>query len=115
LRALAADFRQPPRKPGAAVPDRSPAITRLVEQIDALRASVEAVPVAGAGAVSARDLTVRALLETSQSFQKLAETYAAPDQASSTVLLAESVRLLKDAKATGLQAGKALNIPWPLQ
>ena len=39
----------------------------------------------------------------------------APDQPSATILLAESVRLLKEAKATSAKAGKALNMPWPLQ
>jgi hypothetical protein len=114
-RELAASFKKPLAKPGEAVPDRSPAVAPLIEHLKTLRAEVEGVTVQGAAAVSARDLTVQALLETEQSLGKLAESYAAPDQTSATVLLAESVRLLKDAKATSAKAGKALNIPWPLQ
>ena len=112
---LAAAFKEPLHAPGDKVPDRSPAIVALKERVEKLRTDVEGVTVEGAAAVSARDLTVRALLETDHALGKLAETYAAPDQASATVLLAESVRLLKDAKATSLKAGKALGIPWPLQ
>ncbi len=114
-RELALAFKQPLHTPGEPVPDRSPAIARLIEHLKTLRADVESATVEGAAAVSARDLTARALLETEQALGKLAETYAAPDQRSSTVLLAESVRLLKEAKATSVKAGKALNIPWPLQ
>jgi hypothetical protein len=114
-RELAAAFKEPLHAPGDKVPDRSPAIVALKEQLEKLRADVEGVTVQGAAAVSAKDLTVRALLETEQALAKLAETYAAPDQASATVLLAESVRLLKEAKATSAKAGKALGIPWPLQ
>lgn len=114
-RALAAAFKKPLSKPGEAVPDRSPAIAPLIEHLKAIRAEVEGVTVQGAAAVSAKDLTVQALLETEQSLSKLAESYAAPDQASATILVAESVRLSKDAKATSAKAGKALNIPWPLQ
>jgi hypothetical protein len=114
-RDLALEFKKPPKSPGEAIPDRSPAITTLIEKLKTLREAVEAVAVEGAVAVNARDLTVRALLETEQSLGKLAESYAAPDQASSTVLLAESVRLLKEARTTSATAGKALGIPWPLQ
>jgi hypothetical protein len=114
-RAAAVAFQQPPAAPGDPVPDRSPAIGPLLQQVTTLRGQVEGVTVQGAAAVSARDLTARALLETEQSLAKLAESYGAPDQPSATALLAESVRLLKAAKATGVLAGKALGIPWPLQ
>jgi len=113
-RELGTAFKQPLAAPGAKVPDRSPGITGLTQKLDALRAEVEGTAVQGAAGVSAKDLTVRALLETSQALGKLAESYGAPDQTSATILLAESVRLLKVAKATSLLAGKALNIPWPL-
>ena len=114
-RELALEFKKPPHAPGEAVPDRSPAITSLIEKLKTLRESVEAVSVEGAAAVTAKDLTVRALLETEQSLGKLAESYTATDQSSSTGLLAQSVQLLKQAKATSALAGKALGIPWPLQ
>ena len=113
-RELATAFKQP-LAAGAAVPDRSPGIGGLKAKLEALRAEVESIAVQGATAVSAKELTVRALLETDQGLGKLAETYAASDQRSSTILLAESVALLKKAKTTSLAAGKALNIPWPLQ
>jgi hypothetical protein len=112
---LALAFREPLHAPGEPVPDRSPAIAGLREQFEKLRTDVENLTVEGAAAVSARDLTARALLETDQALEKLGESYAAPDQRSATVLLAESVRLLKEAKATSAKAGKALGIPWPLQ
>lgn len=114
-RELAVEFKKPPSAPGEAVPDRSPAITSLIEKLTTLREAVEAITVEGAAAVSAKDLTVRALLETEQSLGKLAESYGAKDQSSSTTLLAQSTQLLKQAKATSVLAGKALNIPWPLQ
>ena len=114
-RELALAFKQPLHAPGDSIPDRSPAIALLTEHIKTLRADVESATVQGATAVSARDLTARALLETDQALGKLAETYAAPDQPAATVLLAESVRLLKEAKATSAKAGEALGIPWPLR
>ena len=114
-RELALAFQQPLHAPGEAVPDRSPAIALLIEHLKTLRTDVESATVDGAAAVSARDLTARGLLETNQALGKLAETYAAPDQASATELLAESVRLLNEAKATSAKAGKALGIPWPLR
>ena len=113
-RELAAEFKQK-HAPGEPIPNRSSAITVLIEKMKTLREAVEAVAVEGAAPVSARDLTVRALLEIEQSLGKLAESYAAPDQASSTSLLAESTRLLKEARTTSTKAGKALGIPWPLQ
>jgi hypothetical protein len=97
------------------VPDRSAAIERMRKKIELLRAKVESTTVAGPNAVGARELTVRALLETDQALAKLAATYAAPDQASATALISESVKLTARAKATSGQAGKALGIPWPLQ
>jgi hypothetical protein len=97
------------------VPDRSAAIERMRKKIELLRAKVESTTVAGPNAVNARDLTVRALLETDQALAKLAATYTAPDQQSATALIAESVKLTARAKATSVQAGKALGIPWPLQ
>ncbi len=114
VRELATAFRQPLAAPGAAVPDRSPGIAGLKNKLEALRSEIEGTAVQGAAAVSAKGLTVRALVETDQALGKLAETYAAPDQTSATILLAESVRLLKLAKTTGGLAGKALGIPWPL-
>jgi hypothetical protein len=112
-RELATAFNQPLAL-GAKVPDRSPGIAAFKQKLGALRADVEGTAVQGAGGVSAKDLTLRALLETDQALRKLAESSLAPDQTSATILLAESVRLLKAAKATSLLAGKALNIPWPL-
>ncbi len=114
-RALSVAFRQPLHAPGDSVPDRSPAVALLIEHLKKLRSDIESTTVEGAAAVSARDLAARALLETAEALAKLADTYAAPDQRSSTILLAESVRLLKEAKATSAKAGKALGIPWPLQ
>ena len=114
-RELALEFKKPPSKPGDAVPDRSPALNALIDKLKTLREAVAAVTVEGAAATSARDLTVRALLETEQSLGKLAESYGVPDQASSTALLAQSVQLAKQSKATSALAGKALGIPWPLQ
>ena len=114
-RELALEFRKPPSIPGEAIPDRSPAITVLIDKLKTLREAVAAVTVEGAAATSARDLTVRALLETEQSLGKLAESYGVADQASSTALLAQSVQLAKQSKATSALAGKALGIPWPLQ
>lgn len=114
-RELALAFREPLHAPGDTVPDRSPAIARLMEQIKKLHTDVNSLTVVGAAAENARDLTASALLETIQALDTLAESYAAPDQQSATILLAESVRLLKEAKATSAKAGKALNIPWPLQ
>ena len=112
---VAKAFQEPPSKPGEPVPDRSPAVGRLVQKLTTLRGAVESVSVTAAAAVSARNLTVRALQETEQSLAKLAESYGAPDQSSATELLGQSVRLLKAAKASGTLAGKALGIPWPLQ
>ena len=114
-RELALAFQQPLHAPGEAVPDRSPAIARLIEHLKTLRTEVEGTIVAGAAAVSARDLTARALRETEQALGKLVESYAAPDQRSSIALLEESLRLLKEAKATSAKAGKLLDMPWPLQ
>jgi len=114
-RALTVEFRQALHAPGDSIPDRSPAFALLIEHLKTLRSDVEGTTVEGAAAVNARDLTVHALLETEQAMAKLAETYAAPDQRSATILLAESNRLLKDAKATSTKAGKALGIPWPLK
>lgn len=114
-RSLSNAFKEPLKAPGEAIPDRSPAVALLIDHVKTLRSGVEGTTVQGAAAASARDLTVRALLETEQALAKLAETYAAPDQRSVTVLLSESVRLLKAAKLTSAKAGKALGIPWPLQ
>jgi hypothetical protein len=114
-RELALAFREPLHAPGDTVPDRSPAITRLMEQLRKLHTDVHSVTVVGAAAENARDLTASALLETIQALGTLAESYAAPDQQSATTLLAKSVGLLKEANATSAKAGKALNIPWPLQ
>jgi hypothetical protein len=114
-REVSSAFIQPLKSPDDAVTDKSPVILQLVEQLKALRTEVTAIRVEGASALSARDLTVRALLETEQALNKLAESYAAGDRASSMKTLWESVQLQKAAKATGTQAGKALGIPWPLQ
>jgi hypothetical protein len=114
-RELATAFKQPLKAPGEQVTDQTPGVALLQEHLATLRAELEGTAVQGAAAVSARDLSVRALLETDQALGKLADTYGAPDQRSTTILLSESVRLLKEAKATGDKAGKALGIPWPLQ
>lgn len=114
-RALSVAFRQPLHAPGDSIPDRSPAVAVLIEHLKALRSDVEGTTVEGAAAVNARDLTAHTLLETEQAMAKLAETYAALDQRSATILLSESNRLLKAAKASSTKAGKALGIPWPLK
>ena len=102
-RELVLAFKEPPQVPGKPVSDRSPAIARLIEHLRKLRADVESTTVEGAAAVSTRDLTARALLETDQALGKLAETYAAPDQRSATILLAESVRLRKGGMRAALK------------
>lgn len=114
-RSLAHDVQLPLAKAGDSIEDRSPAITRIVDQLKGLHTAVITVAVTGAAATSARDLTARALAEMDQSLGKLAASYSAVDQASSTILLAESVRLLKASKASSALASKALGIPWPLQ
>ncbi len=114
-RSLAHDVQAPLAKAGDSIEDRTPAIKRIVDQVKALHTAVTKVEVTGVAATSARDLTARALAEMSQSLGKLAESYSAVDQTSSTILLAESVRLLKASKASGALASKALGIPWPLQ
>ena len=114
-REVSSAFVQPLKGPEDTVTDKSPVILPLIEQLKALRAEVTATKVEGASAVSARDLTARALLETEQALGKLAESYAADDRASSMKVLWESVQLLKAAKTTSTQAGKALGIPWPIQ
>ena len=97
------------------VPDRSAAIETMRKKIETLRASVEGTAVSGTLAITARDLTARALRDNAQALAKLAESYAATDQASSLALVSESMRLTTEAKATSARAGKALGIPWPLQ
>lgn len=114
-REISSAFTQPLKEPGDTVTDKSPVILKLVEQLKALRAEVTATKVEGAAAISARDLTVRALLESEQGLSKLAESYSTSDRAASMKILWESVQLQKAAKITSTQAGKALGIAWPLR
>lgn len=114
-RSLSAAFKQPLAKPGDSVPDRSPSIALLIEHLKKLREDVGSTAVAGAAALSARDLSVQALLQTEQALGKLVESYGASDQRSAIALLDDSARLLAEAKGTSAKAGKALGIPWPLQ
>jgi hypothetical protein len=114
VRALAQIGHQKAHGKGT-VPDRSAPIDAMRKKIETLRASVENTAVASTAATTARDLTVRALRGEEQALAKLAESYAAKDQASSHSLVSESMRLSTEAKATSVRAGKALGIPWPLQ
>ncbi len=113
-KALGAEMRQPLHA-GEDLPNSRPAITKLADEVKALRTRVMSTAVEGDAASSAKDLTARALLETEQSLSELAESYTGYDQPSRTKFLAESVLLLKAAKVTGTAAGRALGIPWPLQ
>jgi len=114
-REVSSAFTQPPQGPNGTVSDKSPAILQLAEQLKALRVEVAATKVEGASAINARDLTVRALLESEQGLSKLAESYSTSDRAASMKILWESVQLQKAAKTTSTQAGKALGIAWPLR
>lgn len=102
-----------PKKPvrGQPFPDPSSAISHMRAHLQALRAAVLAGAAAG---VSARDLTALTLLETDQSLDKLAQSYAASDHSTATELREESIRLANQAKGTSVKASKALGIPWPL-
>ncbi|MDB4882914.1 MAG: hypothetical protein JWL95_1680 [Gemmatimonadetes bacterium] len=115
VRDISQSVRQKSHGPKGTVPDRSAPIEKVRKKVEALRAKVEGTAVTGTAAVSARDLTVRALRENEQALAKLAASYAAPDQSSSTALVSESVRLMNESKATSVRASKALGIPWPLQ
>ena len=99
--------------PEPVFPDARPAIARMREHLQALRAAVLAESVGPSGA-NARDLTALTLQETDQSLEKLAQSFAAPDQASANKLRGESAGLVRQAKSTSVKAGKALGIPWPL-
>lgn len=112
-KGLGAEMKHPLRS-GEDLPDSRPSITGLAARVKALRTSVMATTVQGSVATNAKDLTARALLETEQALSELAKSYPGDDQTSGTKSLAESVRLLKAAKATGTAAGKALGIGWPL-
>ncbi len=102
-----------PPPPGQPFPDPTPAIAHMREHLQTLRTAVLAESVGAAGA-NARELTALTLLQTDQSLEKLAQSFAAPDQASANELRGESARLVKQAKGTSVKAGKALGIPWPL-
>jgi hypothetical protein len=115
VRDLSQSIRQKTHGPKGTVPDRSAPIEKMRTRVETLRASVESTAVAGTAAVTARDLTARALRENGEALGKLAASYAAPDQSSATALVAESVRLMNESKATSVRASKALGIPWPLQ
>ena len=103
-----------PPPQGQRFPDPSPAIAKMREHLQALRTEVLAQSGGGPAGASARELTALTLLQSDQSLEKLAQSYAAPDAATANVLREESVRLLKQAKANSIKAGKALAIPWPL-
>lgn len=94
--------------------DPTEAIAVMRRHLQSLRASVLAVRGAGPGAASAQELTARSLLESDQSLDKLAQSIDAMDPDSAGELWAESLRLTKQAKATSVEAEKALGIPWPL-
>jgi hypothetical protein len=113
-RELGLAYPEEPPPPGQPFPDPSPAIAHMREHLQALRTAVLAQGGGGSTGVSARELTALTLLETDQSLEKLAQSYAAPDPASATELRGESVRLVKQAKSTSVKAEKALGIPWPL-
>ena len=112
VRDLSQDVRRKTHGKGT-VPDRSAPIERIRRKLEVLRTSVESTTVAGSG-VTARDLTARALRENEQALGKLIQGYATPDQASAHALIAESVRLTAQSKATSVRAGQALGIAWPL-
>lgn len=114
-RELAQAAQQPLHAPGDAVPDRTPLISRMMEEIAKLRADIRGVDVQSPTAVNARDLTAKALLETHQALADLADTSVADDQTEAITLLAKSVNHLKSAQATSTSAAQALGIPWPLQ
>jgi len=94
--------------------DPTEAIATMRQHLQSLRASVLAQRGGGPAAASAQELTARALLETDQSLDKLAQSIDAMDQDSAGELWAESLRLTKQARATSVEAEKALGIPWPL-
>lgn len=114
-REAALAFQRPPDIPGGPVLDQGQVIGRLMQELTTLEGEVGRVTLPAATAERARALAVRSLQETEQALARLADSYAAPDQPSATALLAESVRLLRAASATGALAGTALGIPWPLQ
>lgn len=101
----------PPEEPYV---DPTEAIATMRRHLRSLRTSVLALRGGGPAAASAQELTARSLLETDQSLEKLAESIDARDPESQGVLWAESLRLTKQAKATSIEAEKALGIPWPL-
>ena len=105
-----------PEKPPQGKPSADPgeAIANMRTHVQSLRASVLAQIGGGAVAFTATELTARTLLETDQSLEKLAQAYAASDPASANDLRGESVRLIKQARNTSVDAGKVLGIPWPL-
>lgn len=94
--------------------DPARAIATMRAHLRPLRASVLAVRGGGPAAASAQELTARSLLETDQSLDQLAQSIDAMDPDSAGQLWAESLRLTKQAKATSIEAEKALGIPWPL-
>jgi hypothetical protein len=113
-RALDVASSEQPPGPGEPYLDPGEAIAKMRKHLQSLRASVLALPAGGPGAASARDLTAQTLLETDQSLDKLAQSYAAADPAAATALRDESVRLIAQASGTSVKAGTALGIPWPL-
>ena len=100
--------------PGEAYIDLGDAIAKMRKDIRSLRASVVAQTGRTPAAASARDLTAQTLLETDQSFEKLAQATDTADPTAATALRDESFRLLSQAAVTSVKAGTALGIPWPL-
>lgn len=94
--------------------DPTAAIATMRRHVQSLRTSVLALRGGGPAVASAQELTARSLLESDQSLEKLAESIDARDVESQGALWAESLRLTKQARATSIEAGTALGIPWPL-
>ena len=111
---LAAVFRAPPPAPGGQFPDPVPALNRMREHLQAVRAEILQETGGGVPGATARTLSARAILETDEALAKLVEARLAPAAGPAAVLLEESVRLRVAARKSSTQAGNALGIPWPL-
>lgn len=109
---LETSFRRP-LPSGKAQFDHTADIAVMRQHLKALREAISSGTEGGSVAQAARDITARTLNETEGSLEKLAEVSHVPDQTAALTILAESVRLSKQAKASSELAAKALGIPWP--
>lgn len=106
-------YQHPPPGPGIAG-DRGTAIKALRKAVQDARVQVSAIRAGTAAAKNAQKLTVRALVLFDRSLAKLADAAMTRDQDAAVVRMSDGLKLLEQAKAASLKAGRTLPGGWPL-